>query len=211
MGLFSYKSKTKNDSDIKTILYDKFIDNSNDWLNPDHNDLPFLQRIENETLYLESASDEMVVIASTKFKIDYSKDFQIETKVKIQSDSDDCYMSFDFGIRKIENAIRNISGQKIPTTLGDINYFIGYSDSQEVLIAKWKKGKEKYFFREYVDLIQVDDFNVILISKSGKMISYYINNSLIYSKRFEKFPGDGFGFATSPNGKLWVEYIKIEN
>ena len=77
MGLFSFKTQDYSGETLKTIIHDRFIDNSNDWVDSLYFNPPFLQRIENNMLRLESSSNEMGVISSTKFSLNDSKDFII--------------------------------------------------------------------------------------------------------------------------------------
>jgi hypothetical protein len=210
-GLFSGNSiKVKNEP-IQVKLMDSFENNSNGWVESDRDNPPFIQRIENCKLYLESTSNEMGVISSIYFNLNESKDFQIEIQFKIQNINNDYFSTFDFGIFKQKNAFRKVSGLNIPTTYGDKNFYFGYNRLKEICIAEWNKGKENYFYREFHDSIKLNDFNQLLIKKMSDKISYYFNNEMIYQHKYKKLFGSGFGFATAPNSKLWVNYIIIKN
>ena len=120
-------------------------------------------------------------------------------------------MTIDFGILQNRKGLRFIGGQEINTTWGAVHYYFGYSNNKEHLIAKWKRGKETYYSRANNDSIQPVGFNKLRISKFSKTTQYFINNELIFEHPYRKMFGDGFGFASSPNSKLWVDYIKITN
>lgn len=202
MTLFGFLScKTKiNDTSPKLLLIDNFDDNSNGWVDLGKDNPTLNQRIENGKLILESSSKEMGVISCIKLNFDYSKDFSIESMLKIEGKGDLAYASVDFGISKKDSAIRNINGINVPTTFGDKNFYFGFSETNEVLITKWDKGKETYYFRGFNDSIRSDDFNKLVISKKNDSIYYYINDNMIFKHRYEKLPGKGFGFSTAPNG-----------
>lgn len=213
MTLFGFLScKTnKKDTTPRILLIDNFNDNINGWVDLGKDNPTLNQKIDNGKLYLESSSSEMGVISYVNLDLDCSKDFRIESKLKIESKGDLAYASLDFGIFKKDSAIRNINGTNVPTTLGDKNFYFGYSETNEILIAKWDKGKETYYYRGLNDSIRPNDFNKLVISKKLDSIYYYLNDNLIFKHRFEKLPGKGFGFSTAPNAKLLVDYIKIIN
>lgn len=211
MGLFSCNSNKTEKSNIKNIVYDNFNDDSNNWINKEFNEPPFLHKIENGMLYLDSTSDEMGIVSYVNFKIDESKDFKLETRLKIDDDSDDSYITFDFGILQSTDGRRTVSGLDISTSYGQKNYYFGYSNAKEVLITKWNKGKEKYLHRGYFDSIKLGDFNILKIKKENKTISFYINDQVVFSTKFKKLPGIGFGFSSSPNSKVYIDYFSIDN
>ena len=210
-GFLSCNPINRKDTTRKVILVDNFDDNSNGWVNLGEDNPTLIQKIDNGKLYLESSSEEMGVISYINLDLNYSKDFSIESKLMIERKENLAYASLDFGILKKDIAIRNINGINVPTTLGDKNFYFGISDTKEILIAKWDKGKEIYYFRGHNDLIRINDYNKLFISKKLDSIYYYLNDNLIFKQRFEKLAGKGFGFSTAPNSKLLVDYIKIIN
>ena len=210
-GFLSCSPTKKKDTTPKVLLIDNFEDNSNGWVDLGKDNPTLNQKIINGKLSLESSSEEMGVISYINLSLNYSRDFSIESELMIESKGDLAYASLDFGILKKDSAIRNINGINVPTTLGDKNFYFGFSDTKEILIAKWDKGKETYYFRGYNDSIRLNDYNKLLISKKFDSIYYFLNDNLIFKQRFEKLAGKGFGFSTAPNSKLLVDYIKIIN
>ena len=192
-------------------FFDDFQDNSNGWVYEEINNPLLIQRIQNGMLCLESNSSELGVASTIDFEFDQTRDFEIETRVKILSDIEECNVTLDFGIKQNVSGSRLVGGQNVNTTWGAVNYYFGYSDSQEYLMAKWNKGKEKYYARGYSEQIKTDDFNVIRIKKEGKTSKFFINDQLIHEQPYKKMLGTGIGFSSSPNSKLWVDYFKITN
>jgi len=151
MTLFGFLSCKTNRKDTipRVLLIDNFNDNTNGWVDLGKDNPTLTQKIDNGKLYLESSSSEMGVISYVNLDLDCSKDFSIESTLKIESKGDLAYASLEFGILKKDSAIRNINGINVPTTLGDKNFYFGFSESNEILIAKWDKGKETYYFRGF--------------------------------------------------------------
>ena len=210
-GFLSCKLTNKKETTPKVVLIDNFDDNSNGWVYSGKDNPTLTQKIDSGKLYLESSSKKMGVISYINLDLNFSRDFSIESELKIEGKGDLAYASLDFGILKENNAIRNINGINVPTTLGDNNFYYGFSDTKEIIIAKWEKGKETYYFRDHHDSVRLNDYNRLLISKIKDSIYYYLNNELIFKQSFHKLPGKGFGFSTAPNSKLWVDYIRITN
>jgi len=206
-GLFTNKPTRSEPLNFR----DDFEDNSNGWVQEEINNSVLIQRIENGMLYLESNSDELGVASSIDFEFDESRDFEIETRVKILTDNYHCNVTLDFGIKQNVSGSRSAGGQDVNTTWGASSYYFGYSNSQEYLMAKWNKGKEKYYSRGYAAQINPEDFNIIIIKKEGKTSRFFINNQLVFEKPYKKMFGTGIGFSSSPNSRLWVDYFKITN
>ena len=213
VSLFGFlSSKTTFEKTREPINFlNEFMDNSNGWVQEEINNPLLIQEIKDGMLYLESNSSELGVASSIDFEFDESKDFEIEANVKIITDTDLCHVTLDFGVRQSKRGLRSVGGQYVNTTWGSTNYYFGFSDSQEYLVAKWNKGKETYYTRGYADNIETQDFNVIKIKKIGKISRYYINQELVSEQPYKKLFGTGIGFSSSPNSKLWVDYIRITN
>jgi len=213
MSIFRFlSSKPTNERTSQQVDFiDEFADNSNGWVEEEINNPSLIQQIKNGMLYLESNINELGVSSTMSFKLDESKDFEIEAKVKIQTEAEDCNVTLDFGISQNSRGHRVVGGQEVNTTWGATNYYFGYSDSNEFLIAKWEEGKETYYSRGHNDSLNTGGFNIIRISKVSKITKYFINDEQVFEHPHRKLFGAGLGFSSSPNSKLWVDYIKITN
>jgi hypothetical protein len=84
---------------------------------------------------------------------------------RIQGKGDLAYGCLSFGIAKLSLGLRTIAGEEVATDLGDTQYYFGYSDRQELLVAKWHKGIETYYYRGYCAALEVGAFNKLTITK----------------------------------------------
>lgn len=211
VNIFSFFSCKRN-SNLQTVILDEdFKNNEKNWIDTLQNHPLLIQKIFDNTLYLESNSPDMGAISTIELNINESANFTIETSLKIDSELDFSYATLDFGMKKENKGLREVDGQLIPTTLGDKYYYFGYSNSKEILISEWNKGNENYLFRGLNKSINIEDFNHLKISKINDSVYYYLNNQFIFNHEFKKMPGKGLGFSTSPIGKAWIKYIKVVN
>jgi hypothetical protein len=193
------------------ILWDTFADDARGWVEPTNRNPVLRQKIEQGKLCLDSSSPEMGVASSVPSSLNGAKDFTIETSLKVSGKEDLAYASLNFGIAKLTPGLRTIAGVEVATNLGDTEYYFGYSDQQEVLVAKWHKGVETYYYRGYSNAVEVGAFNQLTIAKHQGLVSYAINGVVVFRHKAQPLRGRGVGFSVAPNATLWVDYIKVIN
>jgi hypothetical protein len=211
VSLFSLFSCSSTKELPAVAVFDDFADNTNGWVDSANKSTVLIQKISDGKLCLDSFNEEMGVASSMTLALDEAKDFSIEASMKIKGKNGLAYASIDFGILKLTNGMRTISGVDVPTDLGDSKYYFGFSSERELLVTEWNKGKEVYFYRGYSDKIDIKGFNKIFIEKRGDSISYAINDKVVFKQKAKKLKGEGLGFSVAPNATLWVDYLKVIN
>jgi hypothetical protein len=193
------------------LLWDTFADDRNGWVDATNRNPVLRQSLEQGRLCLDSSSPEMGVASSIASRLNGARDFAIEASLKVRGKGDLAYACLNFGIAKVTPGLRTIAGVEVATDLGDTKLYFGYSDRQEVLITKWHKGVETYYYRGYIEAVEAGAFNQLTIAKHQGHVSYAINGTVIFRHKAPSLPGSGVGVSVAPNAPLWVENIKVVN
>lgn len=193
------------------VLWDTFADDQNGWIEATNRSPVLQQRLEQGGLCLDSSSPEMGVASAIPTRLNGARDFTIEASLKVSGKGGLAYACLNFGIQKVTPGLRTIAGVEVATDLGDTKFYFGYSDRQEVLVAKWDKGAETYYYRGYSEAVQVEAFNQLTITKRQGQLSYALNGVVIFQHKARSLPGNGVGFSVAPNATLWAAYVKVVN
>jgi hypothetical protein len=193
------------------LLWDTFADDRNGWIDATNRNPVLRQSLEQGRLCLDSSSPEMGVASSIASRLNGTRDFTIEASLKVRGKGDLAYACLNFGVAKLSPGLRTIAEVEVATDLGDTKFYFGYSDRQEVLVTKWHKGVETYYYRGYSEAVEVGAFNQLTITRHQGHVSYALNGTVIFRHKARSLPGSGVGFSVAPNATLWVEYIKVRN
>jgi hypothetical protein len=193
------------------LLLDTFADDRNGWVDPTNRNPVLRQEIEQGTLCLDSCSPEMGVASFIASSLNGTRDFTIEASIKVGGKGDLAYACLNFGIAQLTAGLRTIADVEVGTDLGATKYYFGYSEYQEVLVAKWHKGVETFYYRGYNNAVEVGEFNKLTITKQQGRVSYAINGEIVFWHKARPLPGTGVGFSVAPNATLWVKYIQVLN
>ena len=167
----NYNDYTKKDT--IGIFLDEFVTTEKNW-NIRDNKYTMLQLSDSQLLL--KSKDRRPSRGEQDIKINTSKDFEIETKLKILSinnPKDGHYMLWG----------ANDKG----------NFMIGFNLKNEYTIFKWNdKQRKDHKITDFVNFtyssyINKDDYNKLTIRKVGDYYYYFINENFIYKMPFEKF------------------------
>ena len=175
MRLFHFLLRKLATTPPQLILLDTFVDDTNGWVEKTNRSLVLKQRIEQGALCLDSSSPDMGVASSITSTLQTGRDFTIEARLKVSGKGELAYACLEFGIAKLTPGWRTIAGEEVATDWGDTKYYFGYSDHQELLVAKWHKGGETYYHRGYCEAVEVGAFNKLTITKHRGLMSYALN------------------------------------
>jgi hypothetical protein len=182
----------KKDKKTKTIVYDSFYSNRNDWGITD-SDLTKLE-IKNSKYYFEYKGDKGWV-TSKSFDFDSTRDYKVEASFQKISGIKNNGFGLVFGRLDSDN-----QHQFLINALG--SYSIDkYDNGKSNTLVNWTKSssikKENY------------STNVLKIEKKGSKFYYYINNSLVYTGSYMKVYGKRYGFSIFDPQKITIDYINI--
>ncbi len=173
----------------KTSVYiEDYSNNSNGWTVLNENAYT-TAKIENGRYILEAKTDTFKFV-SQNINIDTSKDFEIETSVKVTK-GEDFATCFIWGSR-----INN----------GQAFYYYGFNKSNDVVIFNTENGD--YVSNNTAD-IQSSEFNKLTIRKQGDKMYFFINEDYHDIIDFPTFHGNQFGFLIPSNSSCEVEYLHV--
>jgi hypothetical protein len=211
MRLFRFLLSKLAATPAQLVLFDNFADDANGWIEATNRSPVLRQKIAQGRLCLDSSSPDMGVNSSVTGLLNGARNFTIEARLQIQGKGDVAYACLNFGIAKLTPGLRTIAGGEVATDLGDTKYYFGYSDRQELLVAKWHKGVETYYYRGYSETLDVGAFNTLTIAKHQGIVSYALNGQVLFQHKARPLRGTGIGVSVAPNATVWVDYIKLMN
>ena len=176
----------------KTIVYDSFYSNRNNWGITDNNEAKL--EIKNSKYYFEYKGDKGWT--STKiFDFDNTRDFKIEASIQKISGIKNNGFGIVFGRKDSDN-----QHQFLINALG--SYSIDKYDNGSLnTLVDWTKSsaikKENY------------STNILKLEKRNGKFHYYVNNTLVYTGSNLELYGKRFGFAVFDPQKIAIDYINI--
>ena len=189
------KSSTTNNNSTtsKTIMFEGFNNNSNNWATTYSNDADVYVANGNLTINHKRTSGAW---APTIYKyINTSKDFSILARFK----KVDGIQNNGYGI---------IFGQKDKSNR---NRFL-ITGGGSYLISKEENGNRSYL-KNYTKSSAIKtgngQFNTLKVVKSNGTLKYYINSTLVYTNYSPKFYGSRVGFFVNQRQRVDVAYLEL--
>lgn len=187
-------SKKTSPAKNKTILFEGFTDNTNNWATTNTNDA--LLEIKNGDYIFEHKRETSGWNSTITKKIDVTKDFRISTEIKKISGINNNGFGLTFG--GVDNDNQN-------------EFFI--SSDGSFMIRKHEKGKltiiKKWTKSEHIKQGNTA-YNYLKIEKIGIATKFYINNNLVYTSYSCNYSGSRIGYIVYHRQKIAIGYLKIE-
>ena len=182
----------KKNSVTKTIIYDSFYSNKNDWAIADGDKAKL--EIKSSKYYFEYTGDKGWT-TSKSFDFDSTRDYKVEVSIQKISGIKNNGFGLVFGRLDGDN-----QHQFLINALG--SYSIDkYDEGKLNTLVEWTKSssikKENY------------STNILKIEKRANKFYYYINNSLVYTGSYMKVYGKRYGFSIFDPQKIAIDYINI--
>ena len=176
----------------KTIIYDSFYSNRNNWAISDGSEAKL--EIKSSKYYFEYNGNKGWTTTKS-FDFDSSRDFKVEASFQKISG----VKNNGFGLVFAREDSKN-QHQFLINALG--SYSIDkYEDGKLNTLVNWTASssikKENY------------SVNVLKIEKRGNKLHYYVNNSLVYTASYMKIYGKRYGFSIFDPQKIAIDYINI--
>lgn len=177
----------------KEIFRDDFNNNANRWSEAKETNQERFFR--GGQYYIVNNESGKMTWNTQNVDIDQNENFIIETSVALNWQKDgDAYLIFGedrssknfhcLSIKKVKNKYTTYIGKKI--------------DGEWVGV--WKNGKIKDFGQQ----------NILTVKKKKNKISFYVNGSLVHSKDFEPFFGNGVGFGCEAPQNASFDYLTVK-
>lgn len=132
-------------------------------------------------------------LAMTNPKVDYSKDFEIETSVRYNKGNSGATIVFGVGKNELKN---------------NFDYKVFYFNQSEVGIGTYANAKWGLINSKRTNYLK-DDFNKMTIRKIQDYIYYYFNESLIFTTRIPRFYGTSIAIEPPFEGSASFDYVKV--
>ncbi|MFK8060867.1 MAG: hypothetical protein AB8B78_12345 [Polaribacter sp.] len=185
-------NNNNNGSKTKTIIYDSFYSNKNNWA-VNQSDEAKLE-IKNSKYYFEYSGNKGWTTSKT-FNFDATRDYKVEASFQKIAGVKNNGFGLVFGREDSSN-----QHQLLINALG--SYSIdNYQNGKLNTLVNWTTSssikKENY------------STNVLKIEKRGNKFQYFINNSLVHTATNLKVYGKRYGFSIFDPQKIAIDYINI--
>ena len=172
---------------------ENFNNNNRQWSVSDNKDVK--TKVENGYYVMQHKRSEASYNFWRDFTINTDNDFYIEAKLKQVSGVDNWGYGIVWGARGWDNSFNfTVSSNGMFTVTG--------------------REKEKYFewrkWKESKNINPMGQFNLLAIKKVGGQLNFYINNSLVYTHKPEKFYGAKVGFIIGRSMTVKADYLKVK-
>ncbi|MDW3650837.1 MAG: hypothetical protein R8P61_27420 [Bacteroidia bacterium] len=178
----AYNSTTSTAS----VLDESFDDNGNNWTVG--NSAQSRAEIRDGLYIFESKSPESGIFVQRNQIIDQTRDFEIETNIKIVSGTGTSM--FQWGGNNSSNF-----------------YFLGFNRERTGVIGNWSVGVSS---QNKIPSLNPDGFNKITIRKTGDFYHLYVNETYHDILEFEPFMGNAIGFLVGPSTEMHIDDIRID-
>ncbi|RLD68680.1 MAG: hypothetical protein DRI95_02300 [Bacteroidetes bacterium] len=175
------------------LFVENFKNNDRKWsVSEDKN---FKTKVDNGFYVMQHKRSTLSYNFWREFTINTDNEFSIETKLKQVLGVDNYGYGIVWGARGWDNSFKfEISSNGMFRVCGfkESNYF------------EWKEWKESNQIKP------LGQFNILAIKKAGSQLNFYINNSLVYTHKFERFYGSKIGFVVGRSMTVKADFIRIK-
>ncbi|MDW7692552.1 caspase family protein [Flammeovirgaceae bacterium SG7u.111] len=187
-GYYDYNSSQKED-----IFFDGFSDNRNDWA--EGNNLGNGARkgaVQNGYYYFESKT-EKAGVTHKSIKLDESRDFEIEARIKFASGVETSGIGLLWGLNS--------------DPYGDYSFFFSANGKYE--ITKYKGKYHKYKDWTESSIVRKYDYNKLTVRKKGSTMYFFMNEELVHTMGYVSFFGSKIGFQVGEKSVIHVDYLRV--
>ncbi|MCK5145220.1 caspase family protein [bacterium] len=178
----------------KTIFYDAFNDNRNNW---EAGDGQYRYgRVENG-YYLWGNGGSINCGSKRAMSIGSNVDFEIEAMVKIVK-------------AKIKYTCGIIWGcSQIPLGFQGQYFHMTFNRESKLFIGRWDDGSRKKYYSKKQKEIKIDEYNKLTVRKYKDKYYFFINEVFVKSIKFQSWFGQDVGFLGSINSVMHADYLRI--
>lgn len=182
----------QNNSDY---IYQENFDNKGTWPTGSNENREL--NVYNGRYYFEhKRTKESWRVSTSNFNLNTAKDFELEISIQKISGIDNSGISFLYDFKD-----------------GDNYKEFGYTSNGYYRVAESVSGSYSNL-KEWTKNSNIKTgnygINKLKVSKKGSLVSFYINNTYVYSTTFKSFVGKQVALALYKNQKVSIDYIKIK-
>ncbi len=187
------EKQKRNENHLKTIFEDDFTDNRHNW-NEHPEDEDGVLKIQNGKYVFHNRSKKGYYNWTLrKIEIDQTEDFEIESTIKKVGGKDDDGYDIIWGSDGTNHYIFRLMGDGLYT------------------YSKWVDGKWTNVIEKDSKYInKYNSTNKLKLSKSGNILTFYINDKHVDETNFERFLGDRVGFALGSGVEVEIDNLVIK-
>jgi len=190
---FKVKQGKSTTTQSKTILFEGFNNNNNNWSHKDDANATF--KVSGGNYILEHKSVTSTWSSTIEKKFDTSRDFRISAQIKKVNGVLNHGYGLVFGRKDTKN--RNsflVSGNGSYT-------IIKYENNQSTIVKKWTKSSH----------IKTGSgvFNTLTVRKKGSKTEYLINSKIVYTSYTTKIYGYQIGFSANNKQTVSIAYLSM--
>jgi len=180
-----------------SFFLDKFDNNVNNWGTVNDNDL--FVNIERGNLIFESKGPAYFTTITKPF--DKSKDFEIETSIKIVTGNSSLSANTNGFVWFVERTSNNRIASFNNFVFDDTRFWIGKYESNNY--RSWQNWTQS-IIRSY------GNYNKLTVRKIQNQYHFFVNEQFILSVPYENRIGDRIGFRVKDKCRLEIDYLKID-
>jgi len=173
------------------FFYDEFNDNQNSWLTLNFGNASASISGGNYILFVNNGAS----VFQKNFVIDQSRNFEIETRIKIANSYNAEASGFVWGYSSSNTEF--------------YAYLFTTSPSQWVGYYQWNSYNAWLDFTPQ-NVLQQGEYNKLTIRKIGSKYYFFMNEAFVISKSFEAFFDNQIGFLVADDATIYVDYINVD-
>ncbi len=182
-GYYAYTSAQKS-----TVFFDDFNDNHNNWWKGSSTKIAKVQN----GYYLFESLDDISGWAANNIFIDETRDFEIETKIKMVKGPDSESQMLIWGRNKKGNSYRFYFSGKGNFQISD------YTDKYHPFLD-WTRAKR----------LQKNEYNKLTVRKAKNTYTFFINEVLVHQMPYKKLYGKGIGFSVGGRCAIHIDFLRV--
>lgn len=177
---------------IENKFIENFNNNNKQWSVTEDKDIK--TKIENGFYVMQHKRSSASYNFWQDIEMDTGQDFYIETKLEQITGVDNYGYGLVWGTRGWDNSFNFVVSSN--------GYYrvSGYKAEEYFEWQAWKKNER---------IGPKGDFNVLAVKKTSDNLFFYINNSLVYTHKFQRFYGNKIGFNIGRSMTVKADYLKV--
>lgn len=178
-----------NSKSTELNFYDDFNDNSKGW---GVGKLDYINRAIENSYYLFESFEASYYSSTLPFYINESRNFQIETAIKIISGSNSIESGLIWGMED-KSSFRYCFARNGKYTM----YKFVNGTVIDILDYTMSNNYKKY------------DYNILTLRKYNNKLYFFFNKELVHTMPYESFFGNRMGYLVAKNTSMKIDYLKI--
>lgn len=192
------------------VLMEHFVDNRNEWYLYKGEEKEY--RIANDFYYLSyyDTSAYRAKSISIPIDMDLSRDYEIETSIRINKNRGSRMNSLQFEKKKqIEEISINPFTEETKRRKFHHVYQFGFNNTKKFAVEKWIEEYNTIIPPTYSKWINFNGFNKLTVRRITDIYYFFINEKLVSIHQMKPIFGNQFGFLLNNGSSIVIDYLRV--